>query len=73
MSHLSGEAITMKHRLTHLTALLLAMAPAALQGYWTHRGSRPAEEPPPKEAIAKFLIDTCRVWRKGGPLAGKLK
>lgn len=57
----------------HLTALLLAMAPAALQGYWTHRGRRPAEDAPPREAIAKFLIDTCRVWRKGGPLAGKLK
>jgi hypothetical protein len=56
----------------HLTALLLAMAPAALQGYWTHRGRRPDKEGPPIKEISRFLIDTCRVWRKGGPLAEKL-
>jgi len=56
----------------HLTTLVLAMAPAAVQGYWTHRGSRPSDDPISTEAVEQYLINTCRVWRRNGPLAQKV-
>ena len=56
----------------HLTTLLLAMAPAAVQGYWTHRGGTPTVEDIPVEALEQYLIDTCRVWRRNGPLAKEI-
>jgi hypothetical protein len=56
----------------HLTTLLLAMAPAALQGYWVHkaRKARPADIS--GETMEQYLVGTCRVWRRGGPLALKI-
>jgi hypothetical protein len=57
----------------HLTALLLAMAPAAVQGLWT-RFSKTAHEDRETTAhvLDRYLIDTCWVWRKDGPMAEKL-
>ncbi|HSV96562.1 MAG TPA: DUF2889 domain-containing protein [Spirochaetota bacterium] len=59
----------------HLLTLLLAMAPAAVQGYWTHRASRPI--PTDREARAKHAkylpINSCRVWREDGPLVRKIR
>ncbi|VEN74713.1 conserved hypothetical protein [Candidatus Desulfarcum epimagneticum] len=50
----------------HLSGLLLAMAPAALQGIFTGR----AEDGIPKKEVAgllnTFFSDTCRAWRKDG-------
>ena len=52
----------------HLTTLLLAMAPAALQGYWVHKDRRPEHRRISGEHMAQYLVDTCRVWRSDGPL-----
>lgn len=56
----------------HLSGLLMAMASAALQGLWTYRaGNRQGAED--IEATAKeYLVDTCWVWRKDGPLVEEL-
>ena len=52
----------------HLTTLLLAMAPAALQGYWVHNDRKPERRRISGEHLEKYLVDTCRVWRSEGPL-----
>ena len=52
----------------HLTTLLLAMAPAALQGYWVRNDRRPERRQISGEHLEKYLVDTCRVWRSEGPL-----
>ncbi len=57
---------------SHLTALLLAMAPAAVQGYWVHRAQKPIENGISGEMMEQYLVDTCRVWRKDGPLARRV-
>lgn len=50
----------------HLTTLLLAMAPAALQGYWTHHDRVPERRRITREHLERYLVDTCHVWRRGG-------
>jgi len=57
----------------HLTHLLLTMASAAVQGYWTNRAQHPIPKPKPDDPIIQFLLDTCHVWRKDGPLVEKMK
>lgn len=58
----------------HLNSLLLAMAPAALQGFWSSRIARPVDMRQASKGMApEFLIDTCWVWRSDGPLAEELK
>ncbi|KPJ78248.1 MAG: hypothetical protein AMJ54_04580 [Deltaproteobacteria bacterium SG8_13] len=52
----------------HLTTLLLAMAPAALQGYWVHNDRKPERRQISGKHLEQYLIDTCRVWRREGPL-----
>jgi hypothetical protein len=49
------------------------MASAAVQGYWTNRAQRPIPKPKPDDPIIQFLLDTCHVWRKDGPLVEKMK
>ena len=56
----------------HLTALLITMAPAAVQGFWAKYSQKPIEGDAPHEAMQKFLVDTCYVWRKDGPLMKEL-
>ncbi len=59
---------------THLNALLIAMAPAALQGFWNARTSRRVDVRRATEGMApEYLIDTCWVWRSEGPLASELR
>lgn len=50
----------------HLIELLLAMAPAAVQGFWTARSQKPIPKDMSSMAVS-FLTDTCWVWRKEGP------
>jgi hypothetical protein len=58
---------------THLNSLLLAMAPAALQGFWSSRTRKPVDLGQASKGLAKeYLIDTCWVWRSDGPLAQEL-
>ena len=56
----------------HLTTLLLAMAPAALQGYWVHNDRNPERRKISREHLEHYLIDTCRPWRREGPLVEKI-
>ena len=66
---------------THLVALLLAMAPAAVQGFWSAVSTEPVDPAVYGEKALVLLTDTCRVWRRNGPLmteyrekiGGKLK
>ena len=57
----------------HLTTLLLSMAPAIIQGYWVYRNKEKRDDEISPEILNDYLIDTCWVWRKDGPLAGKFK
>lgn len=58
---------------THLNALVISMASAAVQGFWSARTSRRADlEKATQGMSAQFLIDTCWVWRSDGPLASGL-
>jgi hypothetical protein len=56
----------------HLTTLLLAMAPAAMQGYWVHNDRKPERRNISGEHLEHYLVDTCRVWRREGPLVQKI-
>jgi len=59
---------------THLNALLIAMAPAILQGFWNARTARCSDVRQAGKGMSlTYLIDTCRVWRSDGPLASKLR
>ncbi|MDY0045408.1 MAG: DUF2889 domain-containing protein [Syntrophales bacterium] len=51
----------------HVVELLLAMAPAAVQGYAAYQSKRQASyDPEHSKMILHFLIDTCHAWRKDG-------
>jgi len=59
---------------THLVELLLAMAPAAIQGYAAYQSKKPAVfDPDRAKIILQFLVNTCRVWRDDGHLVEKFK
>jgi hypothetical protein len=57
----------------HLTTLVLAMAPAIIQGYWVYQNKEKGDNEISPEMVNDYLIDTCWVWRKDGPLAAELK
>ena len=56
----------------HLSGLLMAMASAALQGLWTYRAKEYQPDVDINATINEYLIDTCWVWRKDGPLVDSL-
>ena len=59
---------------THLVELLLAMAPAAIQGYAAYQSKKPAVfDPDRAKIILQFLVNTCRVWRDDGQLVERFK
>lgn len=54
---------------THLNALLISMAPAVVQGFWSMVASSPLTPAQVSGSMdARFLIDSCWVWRSDGPL-----
>lgn len=53
----------------HMVSLVLAMAPAAVQGVWSAVSTKPLDPSVYADRTTEFLIDTCWVWRKDGPLA----
>ncbi len=57
----------------HLTTLLLAMASAAVQGYWVFEARTPHKNDNPHLDMEKYLFDTCWAWRKTGPLVNRFK
>lgn len=56
----------------HLNTLLLAMAPAAVQGSWTNNSRRQKEAGQPNMELSNHLVDSCWTWRKNGPLVSSL-
>jgi hypothetical protein len=58
----------------HLTNLLLAMSSAAVQGLWT-LGSRVREgkTPPLPEIEGSILLNSCYMWRDGGPFEQNIR
>jgi len=56
----------------HLSTLLLAMAPAAVQGYWACLSLKPLDKKIPPQVLEQYLIDTCWVWRRDGDRAKAL-
>lgn len=59
---------------THLNTLLLAMAPAVLQGGWIN-SSWKQKVPQEKDSrqLLDALADSCWTWRKEGPLVTGIK
>lgn len=54
----------------HLVALLLAMAPAAVQGFWAQLSRKKVsfKSNADKERLTDFMVNTCWVWREDGPV-----
>ena len=58
----------------HLVELLLAMAPAAIQGYAAYQSKRPVTyDSEQSKMVLRFLVDTCHAWREDGPLVALLR
>ncbi|MEW6334420.1 MAG: DUF2889 domain-containing protein [Thermodesulfobacteriota bacterium] len=58
----------------HLVELILAMAPAAFQGFGAHQARNPVDyQSAHARMVLGFLVDTCRVWRDGGPFVEDLR
>ena len=55
----------------HLTTLVLAMAPAIMQGFWVHGSKDPGGRKINRDLIENYLVDTCWVWRRDGDLIKK--
>ena len=55
---------------SHLTHLLLAMAPAILHGFWTQLSRQPRPVPRSIEEFQglSYLVNSCRLWSEDGPL-----
>ncbi|NOY70599.1 MAG: DUF2889 domain-containing protein [Deltaproteobacteria bacterium] len=58
---------------SHLVELLLAMAPAAVQGAWTAVAAKPIDSSKLSGNALAFLDNTCWVWRSNGSLMQELK
>ena len=67
------ELVGGKNGCAHLLALLMAMAPAAVQGAWSAATRMPNESQALKSYSLKRLKNTCYVWRSDGPAFAKLK
>ena len=51
----------------HLTSLVIAMGPCAVQGYWAAYGVEREKISLEDEAV-KNIINTCYLWREDGPI-----
>jgi hypothetical protein len=59
---------------THMVELVLAMAPAAIQGFAAHQSHKLSRlDSGQTRMIFQFLVNTCRAWREDGPFVAKLK
>lgn len=61
----------------HLVTLLLAIAPAAVQGFWVNGARKMASMDSVgalenRELVEEYLKNTCWVWREDGPRFEKL-
>lgn len=53
---------------THVTNLIISMAPAAIQGYWAMKATKPIPKEFAENNMKKFLKNSCFVWDENGPL-----
>lgn len=64
---------------THIVNLLINMAPAAMQGIWSHRAQEKVDRDSSKDEkkrvfmMEEFLKNTCYAWREKGKRFKKLK
>ena len=58
---------------THLVALVLAMAPAAVQGAWAAMAQNPIDPSQYSDKAIEILEDTCWLWRSDGTLMQETK
>ncbi|RJR27230.1 MAG: DUF2889 domain-containing protein [Desulfobacteraceae bacterium] len=60
---------------THLAYLIVAMAPAALHGFWTANSRTPSPVPKSLKEFPglKQLTNSCTLWREGGPLIQEIE
>ena len=59
---------------THLVELILAMAPAAIQGFAAQQSQKPSNfDPYRANMILQFLVNTCHAWLEDGPLVQRFK
>ena len=56
----------------HLTSLVIAMGPSAVQGYWTAYGVEKMKMSIREEAV-RNIINTCYIWRDDGPLIKRIR
>ncbi len=59
----------------HLTQLVMIMGTAALHGAWIAGSREPRPVPATPEAFAGLsrLVNSCRLWRKDGPILAELR
>jgi len=57
----------------HLNTLLLAMAPAVLQGSWINVSWHQKETGKTNPGELVSLVDSCWTWRNDGPLVAEIK
>lgn len=58
----------------HMTNLVLSMLAAAMQGVWAYYSRLKGERPiPAPDVNLSFMIDSCWMWREGGPLATRIR
>ena len=62
------EAIGGPAGCSHLVGLLLSMAPAAVQGFWSNVVRKPYNPADYSKQAMDIVLDTCHVWRSDGPL-----
>ncbi|MGA9109360.1 MAG: DUF2889 domain-containing protein [Smithella sp.] len=59
---------------THLVELMLAMGPAAIQGFAAYEAQKPSGlNKEHAETMAKYLVNTCYAWREDGPFVKVFK
>lgn len=56
----------------HLTSLIIAMGPAAVQGYWAAYGVD-SKELTAEDPRVRMVTNTCYLWREDGPLLNALR
>lgn len=58
-----------------MTHLILAMGPAALHGFWAQQTRKPRPVPRTREEFEglPLLVNSCRLWREGGPLLQEME
>ncbi len=59
----------------HLSHLVSAMGSAAVHGYWAQQSRERRPVPQSLDAVPGLavVIDSCRLWKKDGPLVSRLR